>query len=88
MTIFWNRSKEGYCTSKCGRFEIEPVFIGRTTPQAFNLYYRQTRFDSREKVAYYADTQRDAKEAAERHAQKVVDDFRSQQNKLYAERGI
>ena len=65
--IKWNKSTEGYLTSKCGKFEIEPVFIGRTTPQGFNVYYRPTPTALRERIKRYADTQRDAKGVAEYH---------------------
>jgi hypothetical protein len=67
MLIKWNKSEEGYVNSKCGRFEIEPVFIGRTTPQGYNIYYRPTPTASRVRIKRYADTVRDAKALAEYH---------------------
>lgn len=63
--IQWKRSEEGFTESKCGRFEIEPIFIGRTTPQAFQLYYRETAFVPRKKIRGFCDTQREAKNYAQ-----------------------
>lgn len=54
MTVKWNRSEDGYVTSKCGRFHIDPLFMGCTTAQAYHL----------NGVGYY-NTQREAKVAAE-----------------------
>jgi hypothetical protein len=65
--VKWNKSEEGYRTSKCGKFEIEPIFIGRTTPQGFNIYYRPAPDAPRERIKRYADTQRDAKNTAEHY---------------------
>lgn len=57
--VKWNRSVEGFAESKCGRFEIEPLFMGRVSPQAYQL-----RVDG--KVAFrYLNTQKDAKAEAE-----------------------
>jgi hypothetical protein len=71
--IKWNRSEQGCISSKCGRFEIEPIFMGRTTAQAFHLYFYPTVGDakSRQLVAKYCDTQREGKERAENFLQKV-----------------
>ena len=63
--IKWKRSTEGYVESHDGRFEIEPVFMGRTTAQAFHLYRRPVAGGPREKVESYLPTQRDAKDRAE-----------------------
>lgn len=63
--IRWKRSEDGYVESYDGRFEIEPVFMGRTTAQAFHLYRRPAPGQPREKVESYCSTQRDAKERAE-----------------------
>lgn len=67
MTIKWNRSEEGSVSSKCGRYDIEPIFMGRTTAQAFHLYHYTVVGDgkTREKLAMYCNTQREAKERAE-----------------------
>jgi len=67
MSIKWNKSAEGYVSSKCERFDIEPVYMGRTTAQAFSVYYRLPFSDKREQLKRYADTQRDAKAVAEDH---------------------
>lgn len=62
--VKWNRSEDGYTESKCGHFRIEPIFMGRTTAQAYHLYADGV------KVMQYCDTQREAKEYAERYFQK------------------
>ena len=36
--IEWTRSDEGHIRSKDGEWEIFPLFIGRTTPQGYELY--------------------------------------------------
>jgi len=63
----WTKSSEGYTSTKCGRYDIEPVFMGRTTPQAFNVLFRPPFTDKRELLKRYSDTQRDAKLVAEDH---------------------
>jgi hypothetical protein len=35
--VKWGRSVEGTVASKCGRFLVEPLFLGRTTAQAYKL---------------------------------------------------
>ena len=30
--VKWERSKDGFCKSKCGRFRIKPIFAGRVKP--------------------------------------------------------
>jgi hypothetical protein len=59
----WTRSKDGSCESHDGRFKIEPVFMGKTTPQAYHLYDGGIR--PRVQVAAYLNTQAEAKERAE-----------------------
>jgi hypothetical protein len=63
--IKWERSEEGYCDSKCDRFEIVPLFCGTTRPQYYDLYYNDPFDLSRKKVTSLADTQRSCKEEAE-----------------------
>ena len=36
-TVEWGRSEDGYVESKCGRFHISPLFIGRTTAQGYKV---------------------------------------------------
>lgn len=42
MTVRWNRPKDGYVSSKCGRFLIAPLFCGTTRPQFYELRDAQT----------------------------------------------
>ncbi len=56
----WGRSDDGYCDSKCGRFEIRPIYSGRVQP----IWYALWKLDVR--IGWY-DTQREAKQAAEDH---------------------
>lgn len=32
VSVFWERSEDGFVTSKCGRFKIKPQFAGRVKP--------------------------------------------------------
>ena len=62
--IKWNRSREGFKNSKCGRFEIIPKFCGCTEAQAYTLQRRNSDGGVRE-ISLYCETQREAKEDAE-----------------------
>jgi len=57
----WKKSEDGFTQTKDGRYEIEPVYAGRIYPIAFRLYFK------RQLIRHYADTQREAKRAAEWH---------------------
>jgi len=57
--VKWNRSDEGYAVSKCARFDINPLFIGCCTPQAYELLDNETN------KRYMSDTQRDCKANAQ-----------------------
>jgi hypothetical protein len=70
----WTRSNDGYTETKCGRFTIEPVFMGRTTPQAFNVFFHAPG-EPRVLVRKYSDTQRDAKQVAEAHVEQLIKTF-------------
>lgn len=35
--IRWGRTEDGYCESKCGRFKIEPCYLGRVRPMLYVL---------------------------------------------------
>ncbi len=68
-SIRWNKSQEGYCESKDGRWSISPLPMGTTRAQGYRLVdrfklahvpYRETYSDH--------DTQRDAKNEAERRS--------------------
>lgn len=63
--IKWLRSEEGYVDSKCGRFEIVPLWCGTTRPQYFDCYYTDPFDLSRKKVTSLTDTQRDCKAEVE-----------------------
>ena len=60
MNIAWTKSEDGYCESKDGRFRIEPIFNHSVAPAGYNLY------DNGERVKRSLDTQKEAKELAER----------------------
>jgi len=60
LAINWGRSEEGYCTSKCGRFEISPLWCGRVKPIFWKLKDKKT---GRETQSCF--TQREAKLTAE-----------------------
>jgi hypothetical protein len=66
--IQWNRSEDGFVESKDGRFEIEPLFIGRTTPQEYVLFLVR-RDESRRQIGIY-DTHAEAKYAAQKFRDK------------------
>ena len=57
----WNRSVEGYCDSKDGRFSISPLYCGRVKPIFWMLTDNKTKRQSRSHF-----TQHEAKEAADR----------------------
>lgn len=60
MTIKWNKSRDGYAESKCGDWRIVPLCCGTTVPQFYDLFFKG------EKVSSLNETQREAKESAER----------------------
>ena len=66
--VQWNLSRGGFTTSKCGRFAIVPLFCGTTKAQAFTL--KRIQEDGTGRVlSRYNETQREAKEDAERQAE-------------------
>jgi len=38
MEIRWNKSDDGFISSKCGKYEIRPNFWGRCNPLNYTLY--------------------------------------------------
>jgi len=58
--IKWNRSEDGFTSSKCGRFTITPMFRGCERPTGFKVQDNATGRCLGER-----ETQRDAKETAE-----------------------
>lgn len=61
MSIKWNRSEDGYVDSKCGRFQIRPLFCGRTRP----IWFLATDTTTTNKKSSYCNTQKEAKEWSE-----------------------
>lgn len=59
MNVKWNKSTEGFTQSKCGRFRIQPLYMGTTRAQAYELY------DERTHGRCMNDTQRQCKDEAE-----------------------
>ncbi len=57
--IHWNRSSEGYCDSKCGRFSIVPEYQGTCSPQAYRIKDKKTG------RKWSGDSQRDLKSDVE-----------------------
>ena len=69
--IRWNRSEEGYVTSKCGRFSISPLFYGRTTAQDYVVEYKADASTPSRKVGTCS-TIREAKADAQRALESMV----------------
>jgi len=65
VPVKWERSEEGYVDSKCGRFEIVPLFCGTTRPQYYEMYYTDPVMLTRRRVVGLADTQRSCKDEVE-----------------------
>jgi len=66
IAVKWNRSNEGICHSKCGRFEIEPIFMGCCTPQAYNI------LKDGNALAKYVSTQKECKAIANKNVDVTV----------------
>ena len=64
--IKWGRSDDGFVDSKCGRFFIVPKFWSCVKPQDFDIEYKGP--DGIKKTIGNRDTQREAKEVAQRWA--------------------
>ena len=56
----WNKTRSEHASSKCGRFEIEALYMGTRRPQGYSLYDNET------KKTCSADTIRMAKYEAEK----------------------
>jgi len=69
--VKWNMSREGFATSKCGRFVIVPLHCGSTKPQAFTLKRMQEDGTGRV-ISQYNETQKEAKEDAETQIEKEM----------------
>ena len=61
MLISWSRSEDGFCHSKEGRFQISPIFRGRTKADS---YVVRDRVKGKERS--HLETQRECKDWAER----------------------
>jgi len=57
--VKWNKSEDGYCESKCGRFKITPQWWGRVQPQEYKITDKVT-----EKKSAFS-TQRNCKKWAD-----------------------
>lgn len=72
----WARSNDGFCDSKCKRYKITPLYCGCVKPQFFELWFYPKGFGEdgfrgeRVKVSSMSSSQREAKEDAERHAER------------------
>ena len=62
QTIKWNRSENGFVTSKCGRFSVDPLFMGCETAQAYEVFDCSP---TGKRIARFLNTQREAKQAAQ-----------------------
>lgn len=70
--VKWNRSEDGYCESKCGRFWITPSWNSCVNPQDFDLAFKLTPRHKWKKIRRMENTQRDCKEAAEWHIRQTL----------------
>ena len=59
MKVRWHRSREGFVTSYCKRWDISPEYWGQTSPRNYVLKNRETKESLR------FDTQKECKEYAE-----------------------
>lgn len=62
VRVRWQRARDGFVYSHCGRWRIVPLYCGGTRPELFDVY-----LDDR-KVGSWCSTQKEAKEEAERIA--------------------
>ena len=68
MKLAWNRSEDNYTASKNCRYHIEPQWRwGSQRPTHYRVYHSKGTPPNRERVAE-APTMREAKAAAQRHA--------------------
>ena len=67
--IQWKRSDEGFCESKCGRFDIVPLYCGRCDPQYYEVYDNEPK--PRVRVAALCDTQRECKAEVEDYLERL-----------------
>ena len=63
IKILWNKSVDSYITSKCGRFSIDPMFLGCERAQCYQVFV-QDEEGIKTKLGTY-NTQRDAKDRAQ-----------------------
>lgn len=65
MPVNWKRSAEGHVESKCGRYEITPLYWGCVSPQSYKLVLVSTG-----EVLARGDTQSEVKKEADAHWRK------------------
>ena len=68
--VKWGRSEEGYVESKCGRFDIVPLWMGTTRAQAYDL------IDTGPNRNLYVRTMHDTQRLAKEHAQEIINQQR------------
>jgi hypothetical protein len=59
--IEWQRAKEHYVYSHCGKYVISPIYGGLTRPESYIVSYENKRIGS-------GQTQRECKDVADEHA--------------------
>lgn len=59
MTVEWKRPESSYHESKCGRFEIHPIYRSTVNPSGYRLKDKKTGKER------WVDRVRDAKQAAD-----------------------
>jgi hypothetical protein len=65
----WHRSNEGFTTTHCGHYKIQPEYWGRCNAQSYRLvYYPNVKTFKGSVRLGSSDTQREAKERAHDHA--------------------
>lgn len=63
--VAWCKPSNGFVRSKCGRFQIFPVYGGLTRPESFGLSFTSPHSDRRE-IGSHIPNQREAKDEADR----------------------
>lgn len=77
--VKWGRSKDGQVESKCKKYDIEPLpwfnsYSGYYCPGRAKAKYAWSGWGLRACVGERLDTQREVKEAIEKHARGIEDE--------------
>jgi len=69
MNIKWGKSSDGNVYSKCGEYQISPLYWGSCSAQGYELTVVNNRNDSgvKERLVFNCDTQAEAKIKADLH---------------------